>query len=78
VDPPGAFRLPNFFSLNPAIEKKFSFHGYRWAARVGIENITGSSNAPFVDNNVDSPKFLTFFGEAHRTLNGRIRLLGKQ
>jgi hypothetical protein len=78
VNPPGAFRFPDFFTLNPAIEKKFAFHGYRWAVRVGIENITNSSNAPFVDNNVNSPTFLTFFGEAHRTFNGRIRLLGKQ
>lgn len=78
VNPPGVFRLPDFFSLNPAIEKKFAFHGYRWAARVGIENITNSSNAPFVDNNVDSPTFLTLLGERHRTFNGRIRLLGKQ
>jgi len=77
VNPPGAFRLPEFFSLNPAIEKKFGFHGYRWAARVGIENITNSSNAQFVDNNVDSPTFGALFGPAHRTINGRIRLLGK-
>ena len=78
VSPPGAFRLPDFFTLNPAIEKKFNFHHYRWAVRVGIENITNSSNAPFVDNNVDSPTFGQVFGQAHRTLNGRIRLLGKQ
>jgi len=77
VNPPGAFRLPKFFTLNPAIEKKFRFHGYRWAARVGIENITNSSNPQFVDNNVDSPTFGEPFGPAHRTLNGRIRLLGK-
>jgi hypothetical protein len=31
-----------------------------------------------VDNNVNSPTFLTFFGSGHRTLNGRIRFLGKQ
>lgn len=78
VSPPGTFRLPDFFTLNPAIEKKFTFHHYRWAVRVGIENITNSSNAPFVDNNVDSPTFGQPFGQAHRTLNGRIRLLGKQ
>lgn len=78
VSPPGVFRLPDFFTLNPAIEKKFNFHHYRWAVRVGIENITNSSNAPFVDNNVDSPTFGQVFGQSHRTLNGRIRLLGKQ
>jgi hypothetical protein len=78
VNPPGIFRLPHFFTLSPAIEKKFTFHGYRWAARVAIENVTGSSNAPSVDNNVDSPTFGEVFGQGHRTFNGRIRLLGKQ
>lgn len=78
VNPPGVFRLPHFFTLNPAIEKKFTFHGYRWAARVGIENVTNSANAPAVDNDVDSPTFGALFGQAHRTFNGRIRLLGKQ
>lgn len=78
VNPPGVFRLPHFFTLNPAIEKKFTFHGYRWAARVGIENVTNSPNFPSVDNNVDSPTFGALFGQGHRTLNGRIRLLGKQ
>jgi hypothetical protein len=77
VNPPGLFRLPDFFSLNPGLEKKFTFHGYRWAARVAVENLTGSSNAPFVDNNVNSPSFLTLFGQGHRTFNARIRFLGK-
>lgn len=78
VAPPGSLRTPDFFTLNPAIEKKFTFHHYRWAVRVGIENITNSSNAVFVDNNRDSPTFGAPIGLAHRTLNGRIRLLGKQ
>jgi carboxypeptidase family protein/TonB-dependent receptor-like protein len=77
VDGPGAHHFPDYFSLNPAIELKFVFHGYRWAGRVGIDNITNSLNPSGVDNNVDSPSFLTFFGTGHRTLNGRIRLLGK-
>ncbi len=77
VQGPSAHRLPDFFSLNPAIERKFTFHGYRWAARVGLDNVTNSRNPTGVDNNVDSPTFLTFFGQGHRTLNGRIRFLGK-
>lgn len=78
VAPPGSLRTPQFFTLNPAIEKKFTFHHYRWAVRVGIENITDSSNSLFVDNNKDSPTFREPIGLAHRTFNGRIRLLGKQ
>lgn len=77
VDGPSVHRFPNYFALNPALELKFAFHGSRWAARVGIDNITNSPNPAFVDNNVNSPTFLTFFGQGHRTLNGRIRLLGK-
>ena len=75
---PGQFRLPDFFTADPAIERKFTYRGYRWAARVGIDNVTGRLNPFFVDNNVNSPTFLTFFGTVHRTLNGRIRFLGKQ
>jgi hypothetical protein len=64
--------------MDPAIERKFVFRGYRWAARVGVDNVTGRLNPFFVDNNVNSPTFLSFFGTGHRTLNGRIRFLGKQ
>jgi len=78
VNGTGTFRFPAYLSLSPAIEKKFAFHGYLWAARVAIENITNNPNANVVDNNVNSPTFLTFFGQARRTLNGRIRFLGKQ
>ena len=77
VTGPSAHRFPDFFTLNPAIERKFTFHGYRWAARVGLDNVTNSPNPAGVDNNVDSPTFLTFFATGHRTLNGRIRFLGK-
>lgn len=75
---PDQFRLPDFFTLDPAVERKFVFHGYRWAARIGIDNVTDRLNPFFVDNNVNSPGFLNFFGTGHRTLNGRIRFLGKQ
>ncbi len=75
---PGQFRLPDFLTMDPAVERKFTLHGYRWAARVGIDNVTGRLNPTFVDNNVDSPTFLGLFGTGHRTVNGRIRFLGKQ
>lgn len=78
VSGPGQFRFPDFFTLDPAIERKFVFHGYRWAARATIANVTGRLNPFFVDNNINSPTFLGFFGTGHRTLNGRIRFLGKQ
>lgn len=77
VSSPGQFRFPDFFSLNVAVERKFNFKGYRWAARIGINNITNNLNATTVDNNINSPTFLEFFGFGHRTLVGRIRFLGR-
>ncbi len=77
VSAPGQFRFPDYFVLNIAVERKFNFKGYRWAARIGVDNVTNSQNAVSVDNNINSPTFLTFFGQGHRTLNGRIRFLGK-
>jgi Carboxypeptidase regulatory-like domain/TonB-dependent Receptor Plug Domain len=77
VSTPGQFRFPDFFSLNIAVERPFNWKGYRWAARIGVNNVTNNLNAATVDNNVNSPTFLTFFGQGHRTLVGRIRFLGK-
>jgi hypothetical protein len=74
---PGQFRFPDFFTLNLALERKFQFKGRFWALRIGIDNITDRQNASGVDNNINSPTFLTFFGQSHRTLTGRIRFLGK-
>jgi Carboxypeptidase regulatory-like domain/TonB-dependent Receptor Plug Domain len=78
VSGPGQFRYPDFFTVNATVERKFGFHGYRWAARIGIDNVTNRENPTVVDNNVNSPSFLSFFGTDHRTLNGRIRFLGKK
>jgi len=75
---PAAHRFPDYFTLNPAVERKFVFRGYRWAARVGLDDATDRQNATVVDNNINSPSFLAFFGTSHRTINGRIRFLGKK
>jgi len=77
VSGPGQFRFPDYFTLNVAVERKFTFHHYRWAARVGLDNVTDRVNPTFVDNNVNSPAFLTYFGQGHRTFNGHVRFLGK-
>ncbi|MCU1218859.1 MAG: hypothetical protein JWN42_56 [Candidatus Angelobacter sp.] len=78
VSGPGQFRFPDFFTLNATVERKFAFHGYRWAARIGVDNIMNRENPSAVDNSINSPGFLTFFGTDHRTVNGRIRFLGKK
>ena len=77
VDGPAVHRFPHYFTLNPAIERKISFRGYLWALRVGIDNVTNSENPLFVNNVADSSFYLTFSGFGRRTLNGRIRLLGR-
>lgn len=77
VSGPGQFRFPDFFTLNVGVERKFDFKGYRWAARLGVANVTDRSNPFVVDNNINSPTFLSFFGTDHRTLAGRLRFLGK-
>jgi len=74
----GFFRFPDFVTLNPAIERKFTLHHYQFAVRLGINNITDNQNADTVNNNIQSPQFLTFHGGGHRTFNARIRLLGKK
>ena len=73
----GFFRFPDFLTINPAIERKFTFHHYQFALRLGINNITNNQDPAFVNNNIQSPQFRTFSGTGHRTLNARIRLLGK-
>jgi hypothetical protein len=78
ISGPGQFRFPDFFTLNATVERKFSFRGYRWAARVGVDNVLNRQNPTVVDNNINSPGFLSFFGTDHRTVNGRIRFLGKK
>ena len=72
------WRMETYSALNLAVERKFTFRGYRWAARIGMDNVTDRQNPTVVDNNVNSPSFLTFFGTDHRTVAGRIRFLGKK
>ena len=78
VAPPGARRFPTYFALNLFLERRFLFLGRQWALRAGFNNITNRHNPTSVDNNVDSPRFLTFGSLEGRALTGRIRLLGRK
>lgn len=78
VGPPGSRRFPAFFSLNLALEKRFRFLGFYWAVRGGFDNIAGRRNPAFVNNVIDSPRFLTFYGEDNRSFTTRIRFLGRK
>jgi hypothetical protein len=75
---PNRTRFPDYFALNVHLEHRFRFRGHEWAVRVGFNNITNRENPSGVNNNIDSPTFLTFFGRQRRILTARVRLLGKK
>lgn len=78
VEPPNSRRLPDYFSLNAHVEKRFEFKNFRWALRAGFNNITSRDNPSGVNSNIDSPEFLTFGGLQRRAFTGRIRFLGRK
>jgi hypothetical protein len=78
VGAPNTSRFPNFFALNMHVERRFPLLGLNWAARVGFNNITNRQNASEINNNVDSAQFLKLGGIQGRTLNARIRFLGRK
>jgi hypothetical protein len=78
VGPPGARRFPDYFALNVHLERRFRLFGLNWAVRGGFNNVTGRPNPSVVNNNVDSPQFLTYGGIQRRAFTARIRLLGRK
>jgi hypothetical protein len=78
VTPLGSRRFPSYFSLNLFLEKRFEFRGRYWAIRGGFIDIAGRGNPHLVNNNIDSPEFLTFGAFEHRAFTTRIRLLGRK
>ncbi len=78
VGTPGSQRFPPYFSLNLHLERRLRLLGFEWALRGGFNNITNHQNPMVVNNNVDSPDFLTFTASSGRAFTGRIRLLGRK
>ena len=78
VGSPNARRFPTSFLLNVHVERRFRLLHYQWALRAGFNNVTNRHNPSAVNNNVDSPQFLTFAGLQRRTFTGRIRFLGRK
>ena len=78
VGPPSSHRFPAFFSLDTFLERRIRLLGFLWAVRAGFDNVTGRSNPTFVNNNLDSPLFLTYGGAQSRVLTGQIRLVGRK
>ncbi len=75
---PGSRRFPAYLSINLFLEKRFHWVGRHWAVRGGFIDINGRHNPAAVNNNIDSPEFLTFGALTHRAFTARIRLLGRK
>ncbi|MBI4877442.1 MAG: TonB-dependent receptor [Acidobacteria bacterium] len=71
-------RFPLFVELNLHAERRFVLRGHRWAFRCGFNNLTNRRNPNVVNNNLDSARFGQFLGGQHRSLNFRIRWLGRR
>ena len=78
VGSPNSARFPAYFNVNLHFERKFRFMHYLWAWRFGFNNITNSGNPNVVNNNVDSPGFLTYGRGQLRAFAVRLRFLGKR
>jgi len=78
VKPPGTYRFPAYFALNFHLEKRFHAAGFYWALRGGFDNITNRQNAFTVNNDINSPQFLTFSNFDRRAFTARIRFLGRK
>jgi len=78
VEAPDSRRFPRYFALNLHLEKRFGLFGFNWAIRGGFDNITDHKNPGVVNNDINSPEFLTFGGFARRAFTGRIRFLGRK
>jgi hypothetical protein len=77
VGRPESMRLPGYFNMNLHFERRFRFLHYLWAWRVGVDNLTNNGNPNVVDNNIDSPTYLTYGRGQRRAVNVRLRFLGK-
>ncbi len=72
-----SYRYPLNFDLNIAIERMLTFHGYRFALRGGIDNVTNQANPTAVNNVTGVPQFLQFLGDEGRHYVVRIRFFGR-
>lgn len=72
-----SYRYPLNFDLNIAIERMLTFHGYRFALRGGMDNVSNQANPSAVNNVTGTPQFLQFLGNEGRHFVVRIRFFGR-
>ena len=76
--PLGSLRLPAYFSLNLAVEKRLHVFGFYWGVRGGFNNITNHQNAAVSNNIIDAQHPAPSFSDTQgRGLDFRVRLLGR-
>jgi len=76
--PLGTLRLPAYFTLNIALEKRVHLFGFYWAARGGVFNVTNHVNVSVFNNAIDPQHPApTFIGSQGRSIEVRLRLLGR-
>src|SRR5882762_3716526 len=78
IGPPNSLRFPDYVNVNLALEKKFAFRGYLWAARIEMVNALNRRNPNVVINNVDAPNFGQFSGGQGRAFTARVRFAGRK
>lgn len=72
-----AYRYPLNFDLNLAIERMVTLRGYRFALRLGADNLTNQNNPTAVYNVTGAPDFRQFLGFEGRHFVVRIRFFGR-
>ena len=77
IGAPDTNRYPGYFNLNLHLEWRFKLFKYRLAIRGGVNNLTNHNNWTVVNNTLESPQFLTFYGSDGRHFVARLRWLGK-
>ncbi|MBZ5584958.1 MAG: hypothetical protein LAQ30_22660 [Acidobacteriia bacterium] len=75
--PVDSHRYPSNLDLNLHIERRFEFAGYRFALRLGANNLTDHRNPTAVNNVIGAPQFLQFFGDEGRHFVIRVRVFGR-
>jgi len=75
--PVNSYRFPVNFDLNLAIERMITLHGYRFALRGGVDNLTNQLNPTAVNNVVGAADYRTFYGSEGRHFVVRIRFFGR-
>ncbi len=78
IGSPDSYRYPSYFNLNLHLEWRVHLGKYRFAIRGGLDNLTNHKNPTVVNNIMESPNFLTYYGSEGRHFVARLRWLGKE